>query len=143
MANYNSNYLIKSLDNENNSSMNNLTSSKIKSIKNNYLQQLQLSREKLIEYHTKLKEYRYVDDLTDIQFGRYIRWINLKDPYKINLTSGGIIIDIKICENGIQLVCKNFRNQKFQIKIDECFIFQKLTDQEKIILSALDYVNDK
>jgi hypothetical protein len=143
MANYNSDYLIKSLDNENNSGMNNLTSSKIKSIKNNYLQQLQLSREKLIEYHTKLKEYRYVDDLTDIQFGRYIRWINLKDPNKINLTSGGIIIDIKICENGIQLVCKNFRNQKFQIKIDECFIFQKLTDQEKIILSALDYVNDK
>jgi hypothetical protein len=143
MANYNSDYLIKSLDNENNSGMNNLTSSKIKSIKNNYLQQLQLSREKLIEYHTKLKEYRYVDDLTDIQFGRYIRWINLKDPYKINLTSGGIIIDIKICENGIQLVCKNIRNQKFQIKIDECFIFQKLTDQEKIILSALDYVNDK
>ncbi len=143
MANYNSDYLIKSLDNENNSGMNNLTSSKIKSIKNNYLQQLQLSREKLIEYHTKLKEYRYVDDLMDIQFGRYIRWINLKDPNKINLTSGGIIIDIKICENGIQLVCKNFRNQKFQIKIDECFIFQKLTDQEKIILSALDYVNDK
>jgi hypothetical protein len=143
MANYNSDYLIKSLDNENNSGMNNLTSSKIKSIKNNYLQQLQLSREKLIEYHTKLKEYRYVDDLTDIQFGRYIRWINLKDPNKINLTSGGIIIDIKICENGIQLVCKNIRNQKFQIKIDECFIFQKLTDQEKIILSALDYLNEK
>lgn len=143
MTNYNSDYLIKSLDNENNSSMNNLTSSKIKSIKNNYLQQLQLSREKLIEYHTKLKEYRYVDDLTDIQFGRYIRWINLKDPSKINLTTGGIIIDIKICETGIQLVCKNFRNQKFQIKIDECFIFQKMTDQEKIILSALDYLNEK
>jgi hypothetical protein len=143
MANYNSDYLIKSLDNENNSSMNNLTSSKIKSIKNNYLQQLQLSREKLIDYHTKLKEYRYVDDLTDIQFGRYIRWINLKNPLKINLTTGGIIIDIKICENGIQLVCKNFRKHIFQIKIDECFIFQKLTDQEKIILSALDYLNEK
>lgn len=143
MTNYNSDYLIKSLDNENNSSINNLTSSKIKTIKNNYLQQLHMPREKLIEYHTKLKEYRYVDDLTDIQFGRYIRWINLKDPSKINLTTGGIIIDIKICETGIQLVCKNFRNQKFQIKIDECLIFQKITDQEKIILSALDYLNEK
>ena len=38
----NSNYLLKSLDNENNSSMNNLTSNKIKSMKNDYLQQLQL-----------------------------------------------------------------------------------------------------
>jgi hypothetical protein len=139
----NSDYLLKSLDNENNSSMNNLSSKKIKSMKNDYLQQLQLSREKLKEYHTKLKEYRYVDDLSDIQYGRYIRWINLKDPTKISLTQGGIIIDIKICQGGIQIVCKNFRNKKFQIKIDECFIFQKLTDQEKIILSALDYVNEK
>lgn len=139
----NSNYLLKSLDNENNSSMNNLTSNKIKSMKNDYLQQLQLSREKLKEYHTKLKEYRYVDDLSDIQYGRYIRWINLKDPTNIYLTQGGLIIDIKICQGGIQVVCKNFRNKKFQIKIDECFIFQKLTDQEKIILSALDYLNEK
>jgi len=139
----NSNYLLKSLDNENNSSMNNLSSKKIKSMKNDYLQQLQLSREKLKEYHTKLKEYRYVDDLSDIQYGRYIRWINLKDPTNISLTQGGLIIDIKICQGGIQVVCKNFRNKKFQIKIDECFIFQKLTDQEKIILSALDYLNEK
>ena len=139
----NSNYLLKSLDNENNSSMNNLTSNKIKSMKNDYLQQLQLSREKLKEYHIKLKEYRYVDDLSDIQYGRYIRWINLKDPTNISLTQGGLIIDIKICQGGIQVVCKNFRNKKFQIKIDECFIFQKLTDQEKIILSALDYLNEK
>ena len=58
------------------------------------------------------------------------------------MTNGGIVIDIKIHQNGIQLVCKNFINKKFQIKIDECFIFQKLTDQEKIILSALDYLNN-
>ncbi len=43
----NSDYLLKSLDNENNSSMNNLSSKKIKSMKNDYLQQLQLYREKL------------------------------------------------------------------------------------------------
>ena len=138
----NSNYLLKSLDNENNSSMNNLNSKKIKSMKNDYLQQLQLSREKLKEYHTKLKEYRYVDDLSNIQYGRYIRWINLKDPTNTSLTQGGLIIDIKICQGGIQVVCKNFRNRKFQIKIDECLIFQKLTDQEKIILSALDHLSN-
>tara|TARA_B100000282_G_C31500846_1_gene384831 strand:- start:104 stop:529 length:426 start_codon:yes stop_codon:yes gene_type:complete len=137
---YNEEYLLKSLDNENNESISNLSSKKIKAIKNDYLQQLQLSREKLKDFHNKLKEYRYVDDLTTIQYGRYIRWINLKDPANIKLTTGAIIIDIKILEDGIHLVCKNFRNRKFQIKIDECFIFQKLTDQEKVILSALDYL---
>ena len=129
----NNDFLLKSLDNENNNSIANLTSQKIKSIKNDSLQQLQLPRETLKMYHIKLKEYRYVDDLTDIKDGRYIRWINLTDPTKIYLTTGGIIIDIKICEGGI-------RNRKFQIKIDECLIFQKLSDQEKIILSALDHL---
>jgi len=137
----NNDFLLKSLDNENNNSIANLNTQKIKSIKNDSLQQLHLPRETLKNYHIKLKDYRYVDDLTDIKDGRYIRWINLSDPSKICLTSGGIIIDIKICEGGIHLVCKNFRNRKFQIKIDECLIFQKLTDQENIILSALDYVN--
>ena len=133
-------YLLKSLDNENNSSIGNLNSKLIKSMKNDYLQQLQLSRDKLKEYHKKLKDYRYVDDLSNIQYGRYIRWINLTDPHNLKLTTGGIIIDIKICESGIHLICKNFKNHKFQIRINECFIFQKITEQEKIILFALDYL---
>ena len=133
-------HLVKALDNENNESIMNYNSRMIKSIKNDYLQKLILSREKLKEYHNKLKDYRYVDDLSDIQYGRYIRWINLKNPEKIELTRGGIIIDIKILSNGIHVVCKNTYNHRFQIKIDECYIFQKLTDQEKILLMALDYV---
>ena len=134
-------HLVKALDNEKNESIMNYNSSMIKSIKNDYLQKLLLSREKLKDYHNKLKDYRYVDDLSDIQYGRYIRWINLKNPEKIELTRGGMVIDIKILSNGIHVVCKNTYNHRFQIKIDECYIFQKLTDQEKILLMALDYVH--
>ena len=133
-------HLVKALDNEKNESIINYNSSMIKSIKNDYLQKLLLSREKLKDYHNKLKDYRYVDDLSDIQYGRYIRWINLKNPEKIELTRGGMVIDIKILSNGIHVVCKNTYDHRFQIKIDECYIFQKLTDQEKILLMALDYV---
>lgn len=140
MPSLNEEYLLKSLDNECNESMSNLTSKKIKAIKNDQLQQLQLSREVLKDYHKKLKDYRFVDDLSNIQYGRYIRWINLTNPENLKLTAGGIIIDIKILDDGIHLVCKNFRNTKFQIKIDECLIFQKISDQEKVILSALDYL---
>ena len=133
-------HLVKALDNENNESIMNYNSRLIKTIKNDYLQKLNLPRDKLKEYHTKLKDYRYVDDLTDIQYGRYIRWINLKNPEKIELTRGGMIIDIKILGSGIHVVCKNTYNHPFQIKIDECYIFQKLTNQEKILLLALDYI---
>lgn len=135
-----SDYLLKALDNENNTGIEQLSSKKMKAMKNDYLQQLQLPREKLKDFHTKLKDYRFVDDLTNIQYGRYIRWINLKNPENIKLTNGGVIIDIKIEGDGIYLLCKNFRNGRMQIKIDECFIFQKLTDQEKTIISALDYL---
>ena len=143
MSDLNNEYLLKALNNENNSGIENLTTRKIKAIKNDYLQQLQVSRDKLKEFHLKLKDYRFVDDLTDIQYGRYIRWISLKNPEKICLTNGGVIIDIKIQEDVIHLLCRNFKNNRFQIKIDECFIFQKLTDQEKTILAALDYLDKK
>lgn len=133
--------LIKALDNDINEGIQKYNSNLIKQIKNDYLQKLLLPREKLKLFHSKLKDYRYVDDLSDIQYGRYIRWIKLNDPSKIILSNGGVIIDIKILQNGIHVVCKNFNNQRFQIKIDECYIFQKLTDQEKIILFALDHVN--
>ena len=140
MSKLNEEYLIKSLDNENNSGIENLSTRKIKAIKNDYLQQLQLSRDELKDYHKKLKEYRFVDDLTNIQYGRYIRWISLKNPERLCLTTGGVIIDIQLLEDGIYILCKNFRNKRMKIKIDECFIFQKLTDQEKTILAALDYL---
>tara|TARA_X000000950_G_C13546601_1_gene509801 strand:- start:176 stop:604 length:429 start_codon:yes stop_codon:yes gene_type:complete len=135
--------LNKAINNENNSSLIHYTNKKIKAIKNDYLQKLQLSREELKDYHDKLKNYRYVDDLSDILYGRYIRWVNLKNPDNLKLTKGGIIIEIKILENGIHVVCKNARNQRFQLKIDECLIFQKLTQQEQILLSALDYLHEK
>jgi len=132
---------MKALDNDNNEGIQKYNTSLIKQIKNDYLQKLLLPREKLLEFHAKLKGYRYVDDLSDIQYGRYIRWINLNDPENIKLTTGGIIIDIKILASGIHVVCKNNKNRKFQVKIDECYIFQKLTEQEKIILYALDHVS--
>jgi hypothetical protein len=140
IGNQDSDYLLKALDNENNTGIEELSTRKIKAMKNDYLQQLQLPRGKLKDFHTKLKDYRFVDDLTNIQYGRYIRWINLKNPDNITLTTGGVIIDIKIEDDGIYLLCKNFRGGRIQIKIDECFIFQKLTDQEKTIISALDYL---
>jgi len=97
-------FFMKALDNENNEGIQKYNTKLIKQIKNDYLQKLLLSREKLLDFHSKLKGYRYVDDLSDIQYGRYIRWINLNDPENIKLTTGGIIIDIKILASGIHVV---------------------------------------
>ena len=139
-TNLNIDELLHALDNENNSSIINLTTAKIKSAKNDVLQKLQLPREKLKEFHTKLSEYRVVNDIDDIEYGRYIRWISLKDPSKIKLTHGALVCDLRVFNEQIHIRCKNNLHHMMQIILDECLIFQKLTDQEKVVLSVLDHL---
>lgn len=134
------NDLLEALENDGNSSIMKLTHSKIKQHKNDILQQLQLPKEKLKTYHKKLKEFRYCSEMSDLQYGYYIRWIPIKDPEKIKLTNGAVIADIKIQNSQIQILCKNFKNMFFQIKFDECIVFQKISEQEHVILSVLDYL---
>ena len=135
--------VIKSLDNEKNESIMQLTNAKIKEQKNDMLQKLQLERTKLKAFHEKLKNYRYVDEISDLQFGYYVRWIPLKRPDDIRLTNGAHVCDIKILNDGVHIVCRNGHNRFMQINLDENLVFQKLTDQERIILKTLDYLNKK
>ncbi len=41
------------------------------------------------------------------------------------------------------LTFKNFMHQHFQIKMQECLLFQKLSSEEKVLLSAIEYLNKK
>jgi hypothetical protein len=128
------------LNNENNEGIMKLTKREIMSIKNNILQQIGLSSSELKDIHKRLKDYRYIDEIDDVNYGSYIRWIPLNKEDDIRLRNGGIICDIKILDNGLHIFCKNgFR--LMQIKFDENLVFQKLTQQEKIILNVLNYIN--
>ena len=44
-------------------------------------------------------------------------------------------------DTGAMITIKNNINRFFNVKVDECLIFQKLNNEEKIILYALDEVN--
>jgi hypothetical protein len=137
----NEHIFLNALDNEDNESIMKLDKQKIMDDKNNILQKLQLDREKLKIYHTKLKDYRYVDNLDDINYGCYIRWIKIKDPGNIKITNGGIICDMKIRDNGkTHIICKNNMNRFFPVVLEENLIFQKLTNQENILLNIIDYL---
>lgn len=133
--------LISALENDNNESIINNDKKTIAKMKNDILQNLGVSREELKRLHNLLKEYRFIDELPELQYGRYIRWINLREPNNIKLTKGGVICDITVDEEGITIICKNFMNKHFQLNMNEALIFQKITHQEQIILSALDYLN--
>jgi hypothetical protein len=136
----NTELLVKALENEDNESLMNLTSKKIKEINLNILKELHLPRDITVTYMQKLNGYRYIDEVKDIKYGGFIKWIPIQDPSYLPLNTGGIISEIKMTDNGMILVCKNFMHKYYQIKMDECLIFQKLSNQEKILLSALDHL---
>ena len=134
--------LMKALDNEENEGILKLNHAKMARVKNDMLQKLGLERSELKKLHKKLKNYRYVDEMPDVQFGSYIRWISLKNPTSIKLTNGGIICDIQVKGNGIHIVCRNNMHRFFQLLMSENLIFQKLTEQENVLLSVMDYLNE-
>ena len=134
-------YLEKAINNEKNDSISNLTFDKIDKKKKEILEELDLSKTKVKELLKKLEDYRYVEEIQELQLGNFIRWINLNDPENIELVKvGGILCESKI-EDSINLVIKNPMNRHFQINMEENLIFQKLSDQERVILYALDYVS--
>jgi hypothetical protein len=134
--------LQKALNNENNESIIDLTTQKIKQMNLNILKELHLDKKITLDYLKKLTGYRYIDDLNDIKSGAYVRWIPILDPENLPLHAGALISEIKIMDTGIVIVCKNFMHKYFQIKMDENLIFQKLSSQELILLAALDHLSN-
>ena len=130
--------IVKELDDKN---LLYLTTSKIKELKNNILQKLYLTREDLLHYHKVLKDYRYVDEVDEIKIGGYIRWFNIKNMDNIKLTNGGIIIDIDNGKDDINIICKNNINRIFTLQLNKSIIFQKLSEQEKMLIKIIDYVH--
>jgi hypothetical protein len=135
--------LEKALENENNESISTLNTRKINAEKLRQLQQLGLNPSVVEDYAHKLRDYRHVDDLNGLLHGSYIRWIDLKNPANLSLARGGIICDIKIGQKGVQLLCKTHPNPAmFHVIMDESVIFQRLSPQERVILAAMDYLDD-
>ena len=108
-----------------------LTYPKIRAIKKKVLRKLQVDAE-------KLKEYRYVDELHELKLGGYVRWVNATDTSK--LMNGGFVVRVDIEDDGILILCKN-RHHIFQFWFDDCFVFQKISEQERVLFLANEYAN--
>lgn len=133
--------LEEALQNDNNLSIINTNIQEIKIKKNDILQQLGLKKTYLKEFHSKLKDYRYIDDIKDLNYGNNIRWISLKNIDNVKITNGAVLCDIKILDKGLSLCLKTLNNKYFIIYLNENLIFQKISDQERILLKAIDYLN--
>ena len=137
------NKLLKALDDKSNETLLNFTSDKIREMNLNILKELHLSKKDTIDIYNKLKDYKYVDEMNELKYGTFIRWIPIEDPNNIYLTKGALFCEMKITDEGVFFVCKNFGfpARHFRISMDKNLIFQKLTDQELVLLSALDHLS--
>lgn len=135
--------LLKAVDNENNESVLNLNSKQIKQEKNDILQKLGVKGQTLVDLHKRLKEYRFIDGLENLNFGSFVRWINISDPKDVYITNGGYVCDMTATDDTVIVRCKNIYHQFFQFDFNTCLVFQKLSNQEKILLYAMDNLVSK
>jgi hypothetical protein len=134
--------LLKALDDDKNDDLLNFTSVKLKEMTLNILKELHLSKKQTVEIFKKLKNYKYIDSINYLKPGAFIRWVPIDDPSNIYLTKSAIFCEIKLTDNNINCLCKNFGygNRYFQIDSEQNLLFQKLTDQQLVLLSALDHL---
>ena len=124
--------LSNALQNEKNSDIMLLSYAKINERKHKILSEL-----KMLYMQKKLKEYRHVDELPEFRVGCFIRWYNLSTQLFAN---GGFIVRIDIEANGTVITCKNNFNKFFTVQLDECIVFQKITQQEHVLLAAMEHL---
>jgi hypothetical protein len=135
--------LLEALEDDQNESLLNFTTKKIQEMTFRILKELHLPQKETVALCNKLKHYKYIDEIHDLKYGTFLRWIPIDDPNNIELTRGAIFCEIKINENGVFCLCKSFGfpTKYFQISIDTNLIFQKLTEQELVLLNALDHLS--
>ena len=137
------NKLLKALDDDSNETLLNFTSKTILEMTLKILKELELPKKETVDIFNKLKDYKYVDEMNDLKYGTFIRWIPIENPDNIYLTKGALFCEMKITDDGVFCVCKNlgYSARHFQISMDKNLIFQKLTGQELVLLSALDHLS--
>ena len=103
----------------------------------NILTDLHLSRKEMIDMLKKLENYKYIEEVDDLKYGAFIRWIPLTDPCNLPLHYAGMICEVKFTDEGTIISCKNFMHRHYTIKMDECLIFQKFTNEEKLMIEMV------
>lgn len=135
------NEIISMSENENMDYINEKTMNDILNTIYETLKEMPINEIKRNELYEKLAGYRFIENIYELHKGKHIRWIRHNNPEKI--TNGAIVAEIKFRDNGTHILCKTIQNKIFQIKYDDCFIFQKLTTSEQLILMAYEYAVNK
>lgn len=141
--------LLDALDNEKNDSILKYTPEEINETKYKIFKSLNLSENVIDNLLNKLNDYRFIENVDDLVEGSYIRWINLNELDDFKLKNGAKLLSIKTKENDSDdnlLSCLKYLNggitSFFNIKFETNLIFQKLSDQELMLLYVIKSINE-
>jgi len=135
--------LLSAMNKAENNTIANMTLKKIAARRHEILSSLNLTPEKMEEFERKLSMYRVIESPHDLKHNQLIRWIPLRSlearPY---VTLGGCLFRVKQNEtDGIHIVTiRNVKRFVFNIKFELNVVFQRLSQEELLILRAVEFV---
>jgi hypothetical protein len=135
--------LLSAMNKAENNTIANMTLKKIAARRHEILSSLNLTPEKMEEFERKLSMYRVIESPHDLKHNQLIRWIPLRSlearPY---VTLGGCLFRVKQNEtDGLHIVTiRNVKRFVFNIKFELNVVFQRLSQEELLILRAVEFV---
>ena len=124
--------LLESLESVKNDFLENQTIESISANVFDSISKLSIDREIIASHCEKLIGYRFVDELHLLHKGKYVRWIRHDLPDK--LMKGAVVVDIQFCDFGANVLCRLMTGNFLRYRFDKCHTYQKLTDEEQLIL---------
>lgn len=140
------NAILSAMTKSENSTIANMTLSKIAARRQEVLSSMNLTPEKMAEFERKLHMYRVVETPDELKHNQLIRWIPLRSletqPY---VTIGGCLFRVKYNEEECLhiVTIRNVKKFVFNIKFELNAVFQRLSQEELLILRAVEYVESE
>ena len=128
--------LLESLESVKNDFLENQTIDSISANVFDSIVRLRIDKETVQSHCDKLIGYRYVDELHLLHKGKYVRWIRHDMPEK--LVRGAVVVDIQFGDFGANILCRLVTGDFLKYRFDKCNTYQKLTDEEQLILTLYD-----
>ena len=138
------NAILSAMNKTENNTIANLTLKKIAARRHEILSSLNLTPEKMAEFERKLVMYRVIESPHDLKHNQLIRWIPMRSletrPY---VTLGGTLFRVREnVDEGVHVVTiRNVKRFVFNIKFEVNVVFQRLSQEELLILRAVEYVD--
>jgi len=137
------NAILSAMNKTENNTIANTTLKKISARRHEILSSLNLTPEKMNEFERKLHMYRVIENPWDLKHNQLIRWIPLRSletrPY---VTLGGTLFRVRenVEENIHIVTIRNIKKFVYNIRFELNVVFQRLSQEELMILRAVEYV---